>query len=108
LVSTRDVGSGAVDPEDPASGTGDSAGDGTGDGAGDGTGDSAEGGTGDSAGDGTGDGTEAADALPTPTLATTAPEAGELPQTGLGVWGVAIAVLGMLALLVVARRLRTA
>jgi LPXTG-motif cell wall-anchored protein len=46
--------------------------------------------------------------LATPTLATTAPEAGELPQTGLSVWGVAIAVLGMLGLLVVARRLRTA
>ena len=119
LVPTRDVSSGAVDPDNPASGSGEDAGDGTGDGvgdgsgnntgdsAGDGTGDSAGDGTGDSAGDGSGDGTTAGDALATPTLALVVPEAGELPQTGLSVFGVAIAVLGMLSLLVVARRLRT-
>ncbi len=123
LVPTRDVSSGAVDPDNPAAGSGedpgngagdgvgDGAGNNTGDGVGDGTGDGVSDGTGDGVGDGVGDGsgdsTTAGDALATPTLAPVVPEAGELPQTGLSVFGVAIAVLGMLGLLVVARRLRT-
>ena len=52
-------------------------------------------------GDGTGSGTGG---LATPI----APGAGEtLPETGIGVWGIAVAGFGLLAVLVFARRLRT-